>query len=77
MRNRFKGFCYRCGGVVEAGDGHYQLNQKQSENKRFWGIKWLTQHAECAIQYRETDVSVWPILALINKTKAIKVGGNK
>lgn len=44
MRNRYPGTCYRCGGRVEVGDGHFE---------RFRG-GWRTQHATCAIQFRGT-----------------------
>ena len=46
MRNRFPGICYRCGTRVEVGEGHFE---KQ-------GRTWLTQHADCAIVYRDTKV---------------------
>jgi hypothetical protein len=42
MRNRYPGTCYRCGGHVAAGDGHFE---------RFRG-GWRTQHASCAIKHR-------------------------
>lgn len=42
MRNRYPGTCYRCGGHVAAGDGHFE---------RFMG-RWRTQHASCAIEHR-------------------------
>ena len=45
MRNRYPGTCYRCGKRVESGEGHFE---------RYRG-KWRTQHADCAIQYRNTD----------------------
>jgi len=48
MRNKYRGTCYRCGEVVEPGEGHFE----KDESKR----KWLTQHAECAIAFRGTQV---------------------
>ena len=42
MRNRYPGTCYRCGGHVEVGAGHFE---------RFLG-GWRTQHADCAIKHR-------------------------
>lgn len=48
MRNRYPGTCYRCGGVVPAGAGHFE---------RQFGA-WKVQHAECAVKYRGTDVGV-------------------
>ncbi len=45
MRNRYPGTCYRCGGHVAAGDGHFE---------RFRG-GWRTQHATCAILHRGTQ----------------------
>ena len=44
MRNRFAGICYRCGETVEPGDGHFER----------WRSGWRTQHAICAIAYRNT-----------------------
>lgn len=44
MRNKYQGTCFRCGGVVEPGKGHFQ---KVSAG-------WLVQHAECAIKWRGT-----------------------
>tara|TARA_R110000782_G_scaffold13392_14_gene39494 strand:+ start:1035 stop:1253 length:219 start_codon:yes stop_codon:yes gene_type:complete len=59
MRNSYKGICFRCGGTVEPGAGHFQKVTKTDRRK--WpsfpfGVKWITQHAECAIKYRGTDV---------------------
>lgn len=48
MRNRYPGQCYRCNTQVAPGAGHFE---------RVCG-KWLTQHAECAIKYRGTEVGV-------------------
>lgn len=44
MRNKFAGTCYRCGGHVAPGDGHFE---------RF-NSGWRTQHANCAIKFRGT-----------------------
>lgn len=44
MRNRYPGDCYRCGGIVAAGAGHFE---------RFNG-GWRVQHADCAIVHRGT-----------------------
>ena len=44
MRNKFPGNCYRCGGHVDPGAGHFE---------RFRG-GWRVQHAECAIECRGT-----------------------
>jgi len=46
MRNKYAGKCYRCGGVVPPGGGHFE--------RRDGG--WATQHAHCALQFRGTDV---------------------
>lgn len=57
MRNKYKGTCYRCGQIVDAGAGHFEKSTPSHAKK--WGFqysKWLTQHAECAIKYRDTDV---------------------
>jgi hypothetical protein len=42
MRNQYPGTCYRCGLVVEAGDGHFERHAGG----------WRTQHATCAIRFR-------------------------
>lgn len=43
MRNKYPGACYRCGGHVEAGAGHFERHRGG----------WRLQHATCAIQHRE------------------------
>ena len=43
MRNRFPGTCYRCGGHVAKGAGHFERHQGG----------WRTQHADCAVKARE------------------------
>jgi hypothetical protein len=48
MRNKFPGICYRCGEPVEPYGGHF-------ERDRVARI-WRTQHADCAIAYRGTEV---------------------
>jgi len=45
MRNKYPGTCYRCGGHVAEGDGHFE---------RFRG-RFRVQHAECAIKWRGTQ----------------------
>lgn len=45
-RNRFSGTCYRCGARVEPNEGHYERHNGG----------WRTQHAECAIAYRWSNV---------------------
>lgn len=68
MRNRFAGQCYRCGGTVEAGEGHFE--RARPDRLRALGVRvltaadkmkgrWLTQHALCAIEHRGTDASIW------------------
>lgn len=59
MRNQYEGVCYRCGGNVKADAGHFERVTKAQLTT--WpnlhaGTKWLTQHAECAVKYRGTDV---------------------
>ena len=44
MRNKFTGTCYRCGGRVEIGEGHFERFRNG----------WRTQHASCAIEHRGT-----------------------
>lgn len=46
MRNKYPGYCYRCGDYVKKGEGHF-------ERKRGY---WRLQHADCAIKYRGTNV---------------------
>lgn len=46
MRNKYPGYCYRCGEYVEKGKGHFE------RKKGYWKI----QHADCAIKYRGTNV---------------------
>lgn len=50
MRNQHPGTCYRCGGHVEAGKGHFE----KIVGARAPAPKWRVQHAECAIRYRGT-----------------------
>ena len=47
-RNTYPGTCYRCGRTVAAGAGHFER----------YGRAWRVQHAECAIQFRGTNVGV-------------------
>ena len=42
MRNRYPGYCYRCGDLVAAGEGHFERH----------GFQWRTQHADCALTWR-------------------------
>lgn len=46
MRNKFPGTCYRCGMIVEIGDGHYERTKNHG---------WRTQHADCAIRWRNVS----------------------
>lgn len=61
MRNKFAGPCFRCGQTVAAGEGHFE--KLRPERRRLLNAptltKWLTQHAACAIRYRDTDKSIW------------------
>lgn len=57
MRNRFPGTCYRCGGYVEAGKGHFErvgARQLSKLGESVRGKKWLLQHSDCAIEFRGT-----------------------
>lgn len=45
MRNKYPGICYRCGKLVQPGQGHFERHKG----------KWRVQHASCAIEYRGTD----------------------
>ena len=42
MRNKFPGRCYRCGNMVEIGQGHFEK----------YSGGWRTQHATCCIEAR-------------------------
>lgn len=46
MRNKYPGYCYRCGNFVEKGEGHFERKSGY----------WRLQHADCAIKYRGTKV---------------------
>ncbi len=48
MRNKYPGTCYRCGGFVEVGAGHFE---KIMGTKN----KWRVQHADCAIKHRKVQ----------------------
>ena len=58
MRNSYPGTCFRCGGHVPAGKGHFERRTRAACLK--WPgkplPKWLTQHADCAIEFRGTNV---------------------
>lgn len=46
MRNKYPGYCYRCGQHVKKGEGHFERKRGH----------WRLQHADCAIKYRGTNV---------------------
>lgn len=50
MRNKYPGYCYRCGGYVDCGEGHYEIMRNGRDSK------WRIQHADCAVKYRGTKV---------------------
>jgi hypothetical protein len=67
MRNRFPGYCYRCGALVKPNEGHFERLGDRRLNKLgeyVRGKKWLLQHAACAIKFRGTDQ------VFVRKTKA-------
>lgn len=75
MRNRYAGTCYRCGGHVAPGAGHFE---RIPFNKRAPGApKWRTQHAECAIQHRGTDKRYSPPAALGRPNSRMGAGENE
>lgn len=43
MRNKYSGLCYRCGEIVEKGQGHFEKNAKPP-------AKWKLQHASCCLK---------------------------
>ena len=43
MRNKYPGECYRCGGHVAKGEGHFERHKGG----------WRVQHASCAIAAKE------------------------
>lgn len=51
MRNKYAASCYRCGETVDPGAGHFERVAISPAHSR-----WRTQHADCAIAYRGTDV---------------------
>lgn len=59
MRNKHPGICYRCGGFVGVGEGHFE-RVSRVHFKKWPGFshasRWLIQHAECADRYYKTDV---------------------
>lgn len=57
MRNKYAGECYRCGGTVAAGEGHFEkvTNVQRRKGDTCSLPNWLTQHAHCAIRFRGTD----------------------
>lgn len=62
MRNSYPGTCYRCGKRVEDGQGHYERFSRRHRKKHPdapFNINWLTQHVECAIEFRGTAHSIW------------------
>ena len=62
MRNKFPGQCFRCGGVVDAGAGHFERfgkTQRLKYKDAPRDITWLIQHADCAVEYRGTDKNIW------------------
>ena len=67
MRNRFPGICYRCGGWVAAGEGHFER----------MGRIWRTQHATCAIQYRGIPDPVRQAIKHMRLLDAAKMTGKK
>jgi len=62
VRNQFPGRCFRCGGRVEAGEGHFErVSIARLQALRLPVItknRWLTQHADCAITWRGSNHSI-------------------
>lgn len=57
MPNKYPGTCYRCGKPVAKGTGVFEKTGA-SQRKKWPGRplpKWLTQHHECARQFRGTE----------------------
>lgn len=50
MRNAYPQRCYRCGGIVASGAGHFE---RTGTGRR--GDRWRLQHAACAVRFRGTD----------------------
>ncbi|PHS06389.1 MAG: hypothetical protein COA78_14320 [Blastopirellula sp.] len=66
MRNRFPGKCYRCGGHVPTGEGHFERPSRRTYEKlelAAIGGRWLIQHADCAIKHRGTNHTYWKKVA--------------
>ena len=54
MPNRYPGICYKCGNPVPVGAGVFEKVSHAARRK--WpglpsGIRWQTQHHECAREY--------------------------
>lgn len=47
--NTYAATCWRCGVTVYPHEGYFERNPRTHE--------WRTQHAECAIAYRGTEIS--------------------
>ena len=56
MANKYAGICYRCGQRVDAGAGVFEkVSFMQAKKWPGRGLpRWLTQHHDCAVQWRGT-----------------------
>jgi hypothetical protein len=56
VHNTYPGKCYRCGKLVNAYEGHFELIP--TRKRLLYKTKWRMQYAECAIKYRGTKQEV-------------------
>lgn len=64
-RNRYPGFCYKCGAYVPTGYGHFELR------KGTYGHKWAIKCVKCTSGriVKDTDKEVKKAKELRNKSK--------
>lgn len=67
MRNRYPGYCYKCGSYVEIGFGYFE---KHYEN----GKKWRIQCVKCCNgrEVKATDKEVKRAIRLNKKSNTVK-----
>lgn len=57
MKNKFEGFCYLCGGVVEEEKGIAERVKRQLGDPGWGETKWVVRHPECKPQKEINDSS--------------------
>lgn len=74
-RNRDPGTCYRCGKMVDVGQGFVEKVTKRQRRKWREVLKptdWLLQHATCASRHKGTDVHYLIDPSLLNEKGRIR-----